>query len=167
MTTTRGLLRLLHFIGLAMFLGSIFGHIVLGMLPGAETDRPTIVLVRAAIALLTQVLTVPGVVLLVVTGLWMVGAYYGSFFRLRWLTVHQVLGALILVNTVLILRPLGTQMLEVARSLHENNFDLGALHELEGREATFGPINLLLSLTTIIIAIFRPAFGQRGVKAGK
>jgi len=159
--TLRGLLRLLHFVGLAMFLGGILGHIALEQLPGAEADAATIVVLLSAQVHSTRVLMMPGLFLLIVTGVWLTVRYHGGFMRVRWLTVHQVLAVLILLNTALILGPIGAHMLEVALALRPDAFDLSALHELARQELTFGPINLILTIAAIGVAVFRPAFAQR------
>jgi len=72
-----------------------------------------------------------------------------------------LLAVLILLNTALILGPIGTHMLEVALALRPDAFDLSALHELARQELTFGPINLILTIAAIGVAVFRPAFAQR------
>jgi len=176
MSWHRGLARLLHFIGLAMFLGSIFGHIALGALPGAEADAHSVVLSSLAVVHTTKTLTLPGLGLVIVTGVWMTLSYHGGFFRARWLTVHQVLSLLILLNSLVLLRPLGLQVLEVARGLHGPGFDLTSLHTLTREEKTFGAINLVLTLATIAVAVYRPRLlrrtparstGPEGLAAGK
>ena len=165
MSWHRGLLRFLHFVGLAMFLGSLFGHIALSALPGAEADAHSVVLSSVAIVHTTRALTLPGLGLLIVTGVWMTVSYHGGFFRARWLTVHQVLSILILLNSLLILRPLGMDVLRVALGLHDGGLDLSSLHALTHEEMTFGAINLVLTLATVAVAIYRPRL-SRGAHGG-
>jgi hypothetical protein len=61
--------KALHLVGLAMFLGSILGHISVGFVPGAKDRAEAMLFGRQAIEIATWSLTVPGLALLVVTGL--------------------------------------------------------------------------------------------------
>jgi len=153
--------RVLHFIGLALFLGSIFGHIALQAIPGSTGESETILFLRTATVVTTRLLTVPGLVLLVITGVWMTVRSHGGFFRHRWLTLHQTIAGLILLNAFLILRPLGLQLLAAAQELQGGALDLSTFQHLARREMMFGPVNLVLTLATMAVAVFRPSL-RRG-----
>jgi hypothetical protein len=84
-----------------MFLGSILGDVSIGFVPGGMLFG------RQAIEIATWSLTVPGLALLAATGLFMCLRGGLGFRRRRWLTVHQTIGALILLNAALILVPEG------------------------------------------------------------
>jgi hypothetical protein len=94
--------KALHFVGLAMFLGSILGHITIGFVTGAKDHAQAMLFGRQAIEIATWSLTVPGLALLVATGLFMTVHGGLGFGRRRWLTVHQIIGALILLNAAFI-----------------------------------------------------------------
>ena len=61
--------KALHFLGLAMFLGSILGHICVGFVPGAKDRAEAMLFGRQTIEIATWSLTIPGLALLAATGL--------------------------------------------------------------------------------------------------
>jgi Predicted integral membrane protein (DUF2269) len=152
--------KALHVLGLAMFLGSILGHITIGFVPGANDQPAAMLFGRQAIEIATWALTIPGLVLLAVTGLFM--TLYGQlgFLKLRWLSVHQLIGALILLNAALFLVPVGGDLLDAASEIAKGSGSRETFAALAGRERTFGPVNLILALVTIFVAVLRPALGQ-------
>jgi hypothetical protein len=143
-----------------MFLGSILGHITVGFVPGANDQPAAMLFGRQAIEIATWALTIPGLALLTVTGLFM--TLYGriGFMKLRWLSVHQLIGILILLNAALILVPVGGDLLHAASEIAKGIGSRETFAALTGRERTFGPINLILALITVFIAVLRPALGQ-------
>lgn len=66
-------LKFLHLLGLTMFLGSIFGHIVVSVLGGAP-DSPFFLFARQNVTMATQIVTVPGLGMAIISGLGMVVA---------------------------------------------------------------------------------------------
>ena len=87
-------LKVLHLMGLVLFLGSIFGHIVAGILGGGPVSGDRFLAAREHIAAATQFLTVPGLglLLLSVVGLWLMG---WSLKNSRWLGVHMGLAVMV------------------------------------------------------------------------
>jgi hypothetical protein len=152
--------KALHFIGLAMFLGSILGHIAIGFVPGAKDQPQAMLFGRQAIEIATWSLTIPGLALLVVTGLFM--TFHGGlgFGRRRWLTTHQIIGALILLNAALILVPVGDDLFGAASQIVHGGGSREAFAALAARERMFGAANLVLALATIFVAVLKPALGQ-------
>ena len=133
----------LHFLGLAMFLGSILGHITIGLVPGANTQPQAMLVGRQAIQIATWSLTVPGLALLVVTGLFLTLRGGWGFGRRRWLTVHQIIGVLILLNAGFMLVPIGGDLLDVALKLVQGSASPQDFAALKGRESVFGAANLI------------------------
>jgi hypothetical protein len=152
--------KALHFVGLAMFLGSILGHVTVGFVPGAKDQAQAMLFGRQAIEIATWSLTVPGLALLFVTGLFMTFRGGLGFGRRRWLTVHRIIGALILLNAALILVPVGGDLLDAASKIVEGGGSREAFATLAGRERMFGAANLVLALATVFVAALKPAFGQ-------
>lgn len=150
----------LHLLGLAMFLGSILGHITVGFVPGAKDQVQAMLFGRQAIEIATWSLTVPGLALLVVTGLFMTLRGELGFGYRRWLTVHQIIGALILLNAAIVLVPVGIDLLDVASKIMEGRASLDDFAAFSRWETTFGAANLVLSLMTVFVAVLKPAFGQ-------
>jgi hypothetical protein len=74
--------------------------------------------------------------------------------------VHQIIGALILLNAAFILVPVGGDLLDVASKIIQGGGSLEAFKALSGREGMFGSLNLVLALATIFVAALKPALGQ-------
>jgi hypothetical protein len=152
--------KALHLVGLAMFLGSILGHISVGFVPGAKDQAEAMLFGRQAIEIATWSLTVPGLALLVVTGLFMTVRGGLGFGRWRWLTAHQIIAVLILLNAALILVPVGGELIDSASEIIRGGGSMEAFRALAGRERVFGAVNLVLALVTIFVAVLRPGLGQ-------
>jgi hypothetical protein len=150
----------MHLIALAMFLGSILSHVAIGFVPGANHPAQTMLFGRQAIEIATWSVTIPGLALLAATGLFMTFRRGLGFGRRRWLTVHQIIGALILINAALILVPVGGDLLDVASKIIQGVGSLETFAALAGRERLFGAVNLVLAVATIFVAVLKPALGQ-------
>lgn len=161
----RKLIKALHFLGLAMFLGSVFGHISMGLIPGVNQHPQSLLFARQAITIATIYVTLPGLILLTVTGVAL--TLYGRLgvFKVRWLTLHQALGILILLNAVLILYPVGRELLVAADQLVQGGLSLEQFDAIAARERFFGPVNVLLALATLFIAVMKPGFRSGRARA--
>ena len=152
--------KALHLLGLAMFLGSILGHVSIGFVPGAKDQAQAMLFGRQAIEIATWSLTVPGLALLVATGLFMTFRGGLGFGRWRWLTVHQIIGTLILLNAAFFLVPVGGHLLDVAWKIIQGGGSTDAFASLSGRERMFGALNLVLAVVTVFVAVLKPRLGQ-------
>jgi hypothetical protein len=152
--------KALHFVGLAMFLGSILGHVTIGFVPGATDRAQAMLFGRQAIEVATWSLTIPGLALLALTGLFMTFRGGLGFGRRRWLTVHQIVGTLILLNAALILVPVGGNLLDAAGRVIQGSGSTEAFAALARRERVFGAANLVLALVTLFVAVLKPTLGQ-------
>lgn len=155
-----GVGRTLHFIGLAMFLGSVAALMALRGVPGADGDPRTIATLREASVIATQAVAVPGLVLLFVTGIWLTMVRYGGFFKVRWLTLHQVIAVLVGVGFMAVLQPAGVALLDAARELELGHMSLAGFQHLSIWERIVGPICVVLTLATLAVAVVRPRFGK-------
>ncbi len=63
--------KVIHIVGVAMFLGSIFAHITAGQVPGATADPPAMLFARQAIDLATRYVTLPGLAIAILSGVLM------------------------------------------------------------------------------------------------
>lgn len=152
--------KALHLIGVAMFFGSILGHITVGLVPGAQDDPQTALIARQAIDAATTWLTAPGLVLLLLTGIFMIVQGRLPVFRTRWLTLHVLFGLLIALNAAFMLYPTGQEMLEAASQVATGTLPMERLHAIGGREAAFGAANVLLCLVMVFIAVVKPRLGK-------
>ncbi len=132
----------------------------MGLVPGAKDDPQTALIVREAIAVATAYLTLPGLGLLLVSGVFTIVKGKLPVLKIRWLTLHALFGLLIALNAAFVLYPTGQELLEVASQVATGALPMVQLHVVEGREAAFGAVNVLLCLTMVFIAVVKPQIGQ-------
>jgi len=146
-------IKALHVIGVGLFFGSILGHAVAGLAPGIHDSPHTRLVARQIIDVATYYLTLPGLALLLLTGVALVVKRERP---IRNLAPHLFIAVLILVNAIFILYPTGQDVLGVTRDLAAGAQSDGVLQALEGREAMFGAINILLCLLAILVGVIKP-----------
>ncbi|MGC9952726.1 MAG: DUF2269 family protein [Rhizomicrobium sp.] len=153
------ILKLLHLLGLTLFLGSIFGHIVSSVLGGAVGGTPAFVAAREHIALATDALTLPGLGLAILTGFGMVLVGRLSPLRAPWLIVHAGLGILIAVLAWFVIVPAVSHVLEGALELaNGGRATIASVVALKRIEDVAGACNILLTLAAMTIAVWKPQF---------
>ena len=149
-----------HMIGLALFLGSILGHAVMSAVPGAGSEARATLVTRQAIEVATLYLTLPGLALLVLSGLVMTFRGGFGFGRLRWLTLHQIFALVIIANATFVLLPAGNALISVAKGWVAGG--TGAEYQaIAVRESIAGAINILLAVAAVFVAAIRPRLGSR------
>jgi hypothetical protein len=150
-TMHRGL-KLAHFGGLVIFLGSILTFIVIStLIEGANLER--IAFGRKIISTGTTVLTLPGIWVLAITGIWMGYKRYGL--KQRLFQLKLLLIALIIVNAYFFVMPAVTSATDIAtRSLAQGQL-LPEYKTAYMQESIFGAINILLSVTAAIIGVWK------------
>ena len=145
-------LRLLHFVGLVTFLGSIFTYIAISALT-RDASLENLAFARRIIATGTNVLTLPGMWVLAATGLWMGYRRYGlssRFFRIKLLLV-----ALVVVDAHVIVVPAAHAATEIAiRSVGDGHLfpEYGPAYL---RETIAGAVNVLLTLAAAVVGVWR------------
>lgn len=161
------ILKFLHLFGLAMFLGSIPGHIILGMVgPGGDIPDQGVMFARNIIEIITLVVTAPGLILLSVTGFcmwWHVRAErrWNGGPSAPWLSVHLILGLAMLANGLGIITPAVMSLADQARTLVETGLlDQAAWESAKLTEDAAGMVNVTLALVSMGIAIGKPAFAR-------
>lgn len=152
--------KALHLIGVVMFFGSILGHIAASSIPGAGDDPQTALITRQTIDAAETYLTLPGLVLLLLTGSFMIVKRKLPIFRIRWLTLHAILGLLIALNAAFVLYPVGQDRLELASQVAAGAQLIDQLHAFEGRAAAFGAANVLLCFAAVFVAVIKPRIGR-------
>lgn len=156
------ILKVLHLIGLTLFLGSVLGHVVASAL-GGEPGTAGFLFSRAHIVAATRIMTMPGLGLTILTGIGMALVGRISPLRERWLGVKGVLALLILLNAVILVVPAGAQALAGALALSHNEAGAAAagLPAALQLERVAGAANILLTLAIIVLGVFQPALGAR------
>ena len=143
--------KILHLLGLTLFLGSIFAHIVAGHL-GGEPGSIHFAFARAEISAATRALTMPGLLLALVSGLWMAYLARLSPSRQPWLAFHAGLALVVLTIAATLLVPAGKTLLAGG--------GLDELGEALKLERVAGAANVVLTLALAAIGVFKPKWGS-------
>jgi hypothetical protein len=154
-------LRLLHLLGLVLFLGSIFSHIVIGQAPQALQDPAALIFARKAIGAATHVLTIPGLALSVVTGIGMFGFRRNALLGARWFKIHATIAALIVIITGAIMLPVVEKLLHLANLVVSGAISIESFQNAALREHIFGAFNILLAFAAAYFGVFRPGLERR------
>jgi hypothetical protein len=154
----RETLRFIHLIGLVLFLGSILAFVVASSVPAAG-DVASLVVARRVIGTGTNVLTLPGLGLMIGSG---IGLTWGRL-RVRdhrWLQVMVLAAGLIALNGFLFVLP----AVRSASALIEEARSLGTVTEAYTRayvrESNAGSVNVILGLVAMVAGVVgtrRPA----------
>ena len=150
-------LKVLHLMGLVLFLGSIFGHIVAGSLSGGPVSGGFLV-AREHIAAATQFLTVPGLVLVLASGvgLWLMG---WSVKNSRWLGVHMGLAVMVTLIAFVVVLPAGAEMMALASTDMVANMEkIVAANRFED---IGGAVNVLLILIITGLGVAKPKWARK------
>lgn len=156
------LLKILHLIGLSLFLGSIFGHIVASVLGGAPEagNEAAFLASRVHITAATRYLTIPGLLLILATGVGM-GMWLQSWSLKRdiWLRVHMFAAVLIVLLAFFVIVPAGSEMLRLAQQgMTEHAGQIKAAHKVEDM---VGAANILLAVLATALGVVKPKWGKR------
>ena len=152
--------KVIHIVGVAMFLGSIFAHIATGLVPGAADQAPAMLFARQAIELATRYVTVPGLIVAIVSGALMVATAYRGFFKRRWLVLHMAAVAVIAAITVIVMIPVGQELVTAAKAVGAGTMTPEGFAAPAMREHLFGAVNILLALAAIVLGVTKPRLRQ-------
>jgi uncharacterized membrane protein len=153
------ILKVAHIIGLAVFLGSIPGHIVLGALGDPAADPAGFALLMHAKHVNVVALTIPALVFTALTGAALAWRRRLSPASHRWLGAKIALVALIGANGALVLRPLSAEIARVAAEATAGGAVPAAIASLAARESAFGAANLAMVIAVIALSVARPRLG--------
>lgn len=151
------ILKILHLLGLTLFLGSVLGHIVAGIGAG-DPGSASFLFAREEIALATRALTLPGLLLAILSGIAMARLGRLSPVRQRWLAAKALLTAVVAVNALLFVVPSGDRALAGARALLHGEAGATAAGVLSavGVESVAGAVNILLVLAIVALGVAKP-----------
>ena len=145
-------LKLAHFGGLVVFLGSILTFIVISaLIEGASLEN--IAFGRKIISAGTNILTLPGMWVLATTGLWMGYKRYGV--KQRFFQIKLLLVTLVVLNAHFIIAPAVASATELAaRSLAQGRL-LPAYQAAYMQESIFGAVNVLLTVAAAAVGVWK------------
>lgn len=151
-------IKLLHIIGLVMFLGGILPSIVMNSVVGTSADVVLIYHQRLFVSAITWALTIPGMWIQIVAGSLIALAGKYRLIEHRWLIAKLVLAVLILINGTFILAPLVNQVTSIAEQSAAQGQLLPAYMPLKTKEDMYGIANFLMLVIAFLLAIYRPSF---------
>lgn len=145
-------IKLTHFIALVVFLGSILTFIVISsLIEGASLEN--IAFGREVISTGTNVLTLPGMWVIAITGVLMGYNKYG--YKNRYFQLKLVLITLVVLNAHFFVVPAVTVATELAnRSLLEGQL-LPEYKAAYMKESMFGAVNVLFTMAAAAIGVWR------------
>jgi len=154
-------LKIAHLLGLAAFVGSIFGHILLRNLGDPKADLVGFAVLMQAKSMNVLLLTMSGLILMLLTGIALMWRRGMTPKKLRWLGMKLVLVALIALNGTFVLTPLSRNMATLAQDAVTTGHLPTIFYDLQRKEDAFGIANLAMILTVMSLAVAKPAFRRK------
>lgn len=149
--------KLIHIVGFALFLGSILAHTVTSRAEPGASEASFVLYARDTICIATRALTVPGLLLLILSGIGMAWLTRGELLRRRWLQIHAAIAVVIAANTVVIVIAVA-KLASAARAWSDGRGSLEAFASPAAIETFAGAANVAMILLTAGVAILRPSF---------
>lgn len=150
--------KMLHIIGLVMFMAGILPSIVMNAVVGDSADAVFIYHQRLFVTAITWALTIPGMWILIVAGALTALAGKYRLVEQRWLIAKLVLAALILINGCFILAPLVSQVTSIAEQSALQGQLLPTYIPLKAKEDLYGIANFIMLVFAFLLAIYRPSY---------
>lgn len=153
------LLKFFHILGLTLFLGSVFGHIVASVSGGAP-GTPQFLFARQEISAAIWTLTVPGLALSIATGLGLVAVGRLNPIQTKWLALHSTLAVIIAAIAAILIIPAAAEVLRLAGAMQEGSPGAGVEQIMAAKrtEDIAGAINVLLALIGAAVGVWKPKF---------
>ena len=149
-------LRLLHLLGVILFVGNIVTAALWKARAEASGDLHAIAYAQRGVMLADYVFTLPGATLIAVTGLWLARLSNRNILQTGWLFTALVLLAITLMVWLSELLPLQRRMLRLAdEGLRTGQLD-PIFKPVALRWTIFGIVATLLPLINVYLMVFKP-----------
>lgn len=145
--------KLIHIIGVILFLGSIFTYTLISTLT-KNASLTDIVFAREIINTGTAYLTLPGLLIIVLSGI-ISTIKDVRFLKHRWLNVKFAALLIILLNTFIFILPAADDALELAKASLAEGKLLSEYSAAYMQESIAGGVNVLLAIGSIISGIWK------------
>ena len=149
---TLKLIKLFHYVGCTMFSGSILTFLAISTLT-KNASLDDLVFARQIISAGTTTLTLPGMWMIVITGVLMTVRTYG-FFKYTWLNLKHLIIVTVVLNAHLIIVPTADSALHMARLSLAHVTLLSYYNFASSKESVFGAFNVLMILFSIFVGIW-------------
>lgn len=153
--------KILFFVGFALFLGTIFNHVLVNNTFGAGSNFHQIRFVRQSMLQSVSFFIVPGMILMLLTGTIIIARQRLTPIQQPWLLLSVGFSAIICLNTLLILFPLNVKLARLAGQLGTGPSVLTQFHSVTLQETFFGALNLAFIFTVLGLSVFRPNLWSR------
>jgi uncharacterized membrane protein len=144
----------MHLLGLVMFLGSIIGYIVVNGMSGKSANLEVVSFAKDFVYLGTRIITVPGMWILILTGIIL---SYSSGYKIGangWLKAKLLISLFIILNATFLIVPATKELAHIAAdsvvkvALNPN------MSKFQMKEDIFGTINVIGILVNLILVIY-------------
>jgi hypothetical protein len=153
------LLKFLHLVAAIGFAGALAVSILLAATVDESTGT-SFAAGRRAIATVASTITLPSMVLLVVTGLLLM-VRQPAFMEARWAQIKALIGLLVTGIVLLVVQPAVTRMGGLAQAAIEGSPVRGWALTTTRVELIGGAACLVLCLAAVALAVWRPALRRR------
>jgi uncharacterized membrane protein len=144
-------LRVLHIVGVSMFFGSVLAHVTAGLIPGAADNPAVMLAARQAVTLANWYVTIPGLLLAIVSGALL--AATATYQKRRLLAMHIAAAAAIAVAAAIVLIPAARELQAAAKAVEAGTMTPEAFARAGAPERVFGAINIVLALAAIALGV--------------
>ena len=149
-------LRLLHLVGVILFVGNIVTAALWKVRADASGDLRAIAYAQRGVMFADYVFTAPGAALIVVTGVWLANLSGRNIFATGWLLTALVLLLISLLIWLLELLPIQRRMIRVAdEAVRAGQLD-SEYKQLTLRWTIFGIAATILPLVNVYLMVFKP-----------
>ena len=151
-------LKLLHIFGVVMFLGNIITAVLWKSLADRSNDARVIAYAMEGIIAADRYFTVPGVGLILVTGISLVITSGYSFLGTTWVWQSLVLFAISGIVFMGFLAPLQRRLRDVAVQGGRGGFDRVTYQRLSRQWAIWGSLATLAPLAALGLMVLKPTY---------
>jgi len=149
-------LRLLHLLGVILFVGNIVTAALWKVRADASGDLRAIAYAQRGVMFADYVFTAPGAALILVTGLWMASLSDRNILQTGWLLTALVLLVVTLLIWLFELLPVQRGLIRVAdEAVRTGQLD-PVFKGLSLRWTIFGMLATLLPLVNVYLMVFKP-----------
>lgn len=149
-------LRLLHLLGVILFVGNILTAALWKVRADASGDLRAIAYAQRGVMFADYVFTAPGAALILVTGLWMANLSDRNLLQTGWLFTALILLVVSLLVWLFELLPIQRRLIRVAdEAVRAGQLD-PVFNRLTLRWTIFGIIATLLPLVNVYLMVFKP-----------
>ncbi len=148
--------KAVHIFGVVLFMGNIIATALWKARADRSGNLATVGFAQRAVAAADRVLTLPGIVLIIVSGYAMAGIGHLPLHGLRWLEWGQALFYAAAIIWLAVLVPAQRRLIALSDAGRRAGSLDPAFHRLSRRWAMWGGIATLLPLAALVLMVTKP-----------